>query len=58
MNSVNKLGITITGAKGKMIGEDNVECSFTADVGSLNKLNEIINRVNKIKNVKKVYVTI
>src|SRR3989344_1915447 len=58
MNSVNKLGIIITGAKGKMIGEDNVECTFTADVGSLNKLNEIINRINKIKNVKKVYVTI
>ncbi len=58
LNSVGRLNITIGKAKGKPVGDGDLECSFSADVGNLDKLNEILNRINKVKNVKKVYISI
>ena len=57
LNSINKF-VLINGAKCKILKDSNVECVFTADVGSLDKLNEVISRINKIKDVKKVYVNV
>lgn len=58
LNNLSKLDVNITKAKGKAIGNSEIEYSFSADVGTLDKLNGIISRINKIKDVRKVYLDI
>ncbi len=57
INSINKFDLKIEDTKGKSAG-GGIECSFMANVGNLNKLNEVINRIGKIKDVNKVYISV
>ncbi|MBI2148840.1 bifunctional (p)ppGpp synthetase/guanosine-3',5'-bis(diphosphate) 3'-pyrophosphohydrolase [Candidatus Woesearchaeota archaeon] len=57
INSITKL-TSINSAKCRVFNKNYIECSFMADVGTLDKLNNIISKINKIKDVKKVYLNI
>ncbi len=58
LNTVARLQITVTKAKGKMINDVTFECTFSAQVYDLTPLTNLIERIYKIKDVKKVYVTV
>ena len=58
LNNVSKLEIPISKARGNVVDQGYAKFSFSADVGNLDKLNQIIDRIKKIKDVKKVYINI
>ncbi len=55
LNTVVRAGFEVKEAKGKLVGGEQAECSFTLIPRDLNHVKELVKKVNKVKGVHRVY---